>query len=204
MQWLAEVYSRLGRMEEAERLIQRALGREPFSRGVTAAAVEVYYLIDLDEAISYCLRLLELGQTETGLQSLWYGLLFHDRIDEARTRAHEWVEALVDALMLPPDQVNGALAALEETFDAIETYRTTGEPGAVHPGLVNSPLATRSLQIMVGRPEIGIGEVESSLFEDDVQSMGVLQRRSFWAMRDDLRIRALREKILEKFSDEDP
>ena len=104
MQWLAEVYSRLGRAEAAERLIQRALSREPFSRGVTSAAAEVYYLTDLEEAVSYCLRLLELGQTEVGLQALWYGLLYDDRIDEARTRAGEWV----DALELPPGQVGGA------------------------------------------------------------------------------------------------
>ena len=57
---------------------------------------------------------------------------------------------------------------------------------------------------MVGRPDIGIAEVENSLLEDHVHSMGVLQRPAFWAMRDDPRIRALRESILEKFSDESP
>lgn len=198
MQWLAEVYSRSGRTDEAERLIQRALAREPYSRGVTAAAVEIYYLVDPEKAISYCLRLLELGHTEPGLHSLWYGLLFQDRIDEARVRAREWV----DALGLPPEQVEGAVTGLESTFDAIESYRATGQPGAVHPALVHSPLATASLQIMVGHPDLGIAEVESALHDDDVQSMGVLQRPAFWAMRDDPRIRALKAKILEKFGDD--
>lgn len=200
MQWLAEVYSRLGRMEEARRLVARALSQEPFSRAVTNAAADVYYLDDLEEAISYCRRLVELGHAETGLQALWYGLLYQDRIDEARATAVEWV----DALGLPANQVGGAITGLQETFDAIEHYRLTGEPGAVHPALVHSPLATRRLQIMVGRPDIGIAEVEESLSEDHVHSMGVLQRRSFWEMRDDPRIRALKEKLLERFSDDRP
>jgi len=71
----------------------------------------------------------------------------------------------------------------------------------VHPALVNSPLATRSLQVMVGRPDIGIAEVERALIEDHVHAMGVLQRPAFWALRDDPRIRALRQRIFETFRD---
>lgn len=196
MQYLAEVYSRLERNEEADRLIQRALSREPFSRGVTGAAVEVYDVIDADEAISYGQRRLELGQVETGLQGLWYSLLHQGRIDEARVRGREWV----DALGLPPEQVSGAISGLERTFDAIETYRATGDPGAVHAALVNSPLQTSSLQILVGRPDLGIREVEEALEDDHVHGMGVLQRYAFWELRDDPRVRALREKMLERFS----
>lgn len=198
MQNLAQVYSRLGRVEEARGLIQRAVAREPFSRGVASAAVEVYHLIDLEEATSYCLRLLELGQTEVGLHALWNTLLFRDRFGEARTRAHEWV----DALGLPPDQIEGALVGLDDTFRAIERYRTTGEPGTVHPALVHSPLATGSLHIMVGRPDLAITEAERALRDDHVHSIGVLQRYPFWMMRDDPRVQGLREEILAKFADD--
>jgi hypothetical protein len=72
----------------------------------------------------------------------------------------------------------------------------------VHPALVNSPLATRSLQIMVGRPDLGIAEVERALMEDHVHSIGVLQRPAFWAIRDDPRIRTLRARIVERFRDQ--
>jgi len=200
LQNLAQVYSRLGRTEEARALIQRALAREPFSRGVTAAAVETYHLIDLDEAASYCLRLLELGQTEGGLQALWYTRLFQGRFDDARTRAHEWV----DAVGLPLEQVGGAITGLDATFEAIEHYRATGEPGSVHPALVHSPLWTSSLHIMVGRPDLGIAEVEQALADDHVHAMGALQRRAFWEIRDDPRVAALRERLRDAFADPTP
>jgi hypothetical protein len=54
---------------------------------------------------------------------------------------------------------------------------------------------------MVGRPDIGIAEVERALIEDHVHAMGVLQRPAFWALRDDPRIRALRQRIFETFRD---
>ncbi|PWG74159.1 hypothetical protein DF186_19335, partial [Enterococcus hirae] len=85
----------------AERLIQRALRREPYSRGVTAAALEVYSTFDLEEEVSYGRRLLELGQGESALHNLWYVLLYLDRLDEAREVARDWVLALG----LAPEQV---------------------------------------------------------------------------------------------------
>ena len=127
-------------------------------------------------------------------------MLYLDRFDDAFARATEWV----DALGLPANQVGGALTGLQSTFDAIENYRATGQPGSVHSALVNSPMSTLSLQVMVGRPELGIAEIENALFTDHVNSMGILQRPAFWEIRDDPRIGALRERMRLKFSDDRP
>ncbi len=191
MQWLAQVYSRTGRDEEAETLIERAIRREPFSRGITNAAASIYQVLDLDEAAGHALRLIELGQVETGLQALWYTRLYQGRVGEAREAARDWTRELG----MPEADADGAFRALEATFDAIEHFRATGEPGEVDPVLVRSPLATSQLQVLVGRPDIAIGQIQSALFEDANDALGGLHQKALWDMRDDPRIQSIRDEV---------
>ena len=193
LQWLAHLYARTGREEEAEVLIERALDREPFSRGVVSGGASVYATFRPEEAIAHGRRLIELGHTQTGLEEVWHLLVLQGRLDEAEPLAREWVAALDRS----EEGASDRIAFMERVFDAFREYAETGVPVDVP----RAPLGSFAveIQLMGGRPDVALEMLNQLFREDSTALLGMLERPTMFALRDDPRFVDLRERMRVRF-----
>jgi serine/threonine-protein kinase len=193
LQWLAHLYSRLDRYDEAEALIERALRHEPFSRGIASGAAAAYEVFRPEEALAYGYRLIELGHTQAGVRYIWEGLVYDSRLDEALPHAQQWIRGLGGS----EEQIEERLAWLDRLFEAFREYQETG-------GLVEVPRAPLGsfavdIQFMGGRADRGFEMIDQLFAQDHVALLGIFMRRPIFEFREDPRYNELRRRTQERF-----